>query len=205
MRFSLALAFILALCFSLSAHAQDETSEITLYIGGFLGDTFIIQPEPLIPQVKAVLGDDVTVGFRYAYYFHKNLGLEGGLGFTPASLVTSAFVSGGTFVNSVIDIDTYVMHANLLYRFTNGSFVPYVTGGVGAVHFNIRTSQFGFLTPSETDFAPNAGGGFKFRLKNEYFFRADGRVYWVKPEFSIDHKTATFAEITGGISVLFNF
>src|SRR4029079_9153323 len=121
-----------------------ETSEITLYVGGFLGDSFIVQPEPLISQVKAVLDDEVTVGFRYAYYFHKNLGLEGGIGFTPASLVTSAFVSGGTNVSSVIDIDTYVMQANLLYRFTNGSLVPYVTAGVGAVHFSIRTSQFGF-------------------------------------------------------------
>jgi opacity protein-like surface antigen len=201
-RFTLALALLFV---STYAFAQDETSEITLYVGGFLGDSFIIKPQPLIPEVKAVLDDQFTVGFRYAYYFHRNFGLEGGVGFTPASIVTSAFVSGGSFVNSVIDVDTYVMQANLLYRFTQGSFVPYVTAGAGAVHFNIRTSQFGFLTPSETDFAPNVGGGFKYRLKNEYFFRLDGRVYWVRPGFDVTDDKATFGEITGGISVLFNF
>ncbi len=181
-----------------------QSSEITLYAGGFLGDSFIIKPAPLFDEVKAVFDDDVTVGFRYGYYFHPNVALEGGIGFTPSSILSTGNVSGGTNVSTIFDVDTYVMHANVVYRLTQASVVPYVTAGIGAVHFDINTARFGFLTPSETDFAFNAGGGVKFRLHEEYFFRIDGRVYWMDPEFSEDD-TATFAEITGGISVLFDF
>lgn|GEM_PF-3405671 len=200
--------FLLFALFFLSAPAfaqsQSESSEITLYAGGFLGSSFIIKPAPFFTEVKAVFDDDVTVGFRYAYYFHPHLALEGGIGFTPASILTSASVSGGTTTNTIFKVDTYVVQGNVLYRFTQGPVVPYVTGGVGAVHFNINTASYGFLTPSETDFALNAGGGVKFRLKDEYFFRVDGRVYWLKPEFS-QNDTTTFGEITGGLSILFDF
>jgi hypothetical protein len=41
-------------------------------------------------------------------------------------------------------------------------------------------------------------------LHEEYFLRLDGRVYRMNPEFS-EEDTATFGEITGGISVLFDF
>ncbi|MCI0414048.1 porin family protein [bacterium] len=181
-----------------------QKSEITLYAGGFFGDSFIIRPAPIFEDIEAVFDDDVTVGFRYAYYFHPHLALEGGIGFTPASILASGNVSGGSDVNAIFDVDTYVLQGNILYRFTQGSVVPYVTAGIGAVHFDINTARFGFLTPSETDFALNAGGGLKFRLHEEYFFRLDGRVYWMDPEFA-EEDSATFAEITGGISVLFDF
>jgi outer membrane beta-barrel protein len=181
-------------------------SEITLYAGGFLGDSFIIRPAPLFDEVEAVFNDDVTIGFRYGYYFHPNLAFEGGIGFTPASILGRADVSGGTNASAIFDVNTYVLHANIVYSFiANGSIVPYVTAGVGGVHFDINTARFGFLTPSETDFAFNAGGGVKFRLHEEYFLRLDGRVYWMDPEFAEEDGTATFTEITGGISVLFDF
>ena len=184
--------------------AEDQNHEITIYAGGFLGDSFIIKPAPLFDEVEAVFDDEVTVGFRYGYWFLPHLALEGGVGFTPAAILATGNVNGGTNASAIFDVDTYVMHGNLVYRFTQGAFVPYVTAGVGAVHFDINTVRFGFLTPSETDFAFNAGGGIKFRLHNEYFFRADGRVYWLDPEFS-EEDTSTFVEITGGISVLFDF
>jgi opacity protein-like surface antigen len=196
------LLTLFLILFSTAAFAQ--SSEITLYAGGFLGDSFIIKPAPLFTEIKAVFDDDVTIGFRYAYYFHPHVAIEGGIGFTPSSILGSANVNGGTTTNTIFDVDTYVLQGNILYRFTQGPVVPYVTGGVGAVHFDINTSRFGFLTPSETDFALNAGGGVKFQLKKEYYLRLDGRVYWLKPEFS-EKNTATFAEITGGLSVLFDF
>ena len=199
----LVLGFLLFLA---AAQAQAQSSEITIYAGGFLGDSFIIRPAPLFDEVEAVFDDDFTAGFRYGYYFHRNAALEIGVGFTPSSILATASAGGGnTNVSTIFDVNTYVMHANLVYRFTQGSVVPYVTGGVGAVHFDIKTAQFGFLTPSETDFALNAGGGVKFRLHEEYFFRLDGRVYRMNPEFSEEDETAVFTEITGGISVLFDF
>lgn len=182
-----------------------QSSEITFYAGGFLGDSFIIRPAPLFDDVEAVFDDDFTAGFRYGYYFHPKFGLEIGVGFTPSSiLATGNTGGGGTNVSTIFDVDTYVMHANLVHRFTQSSVAPYVTAGVGAVHFDINTFRFGFLTPSETDFAFNAGGGVKFRLHEEYFFRLDGRGYWMNPEFSEEDR-ATFVEITGGVSILFDF
>jgi opacity protein-like surface antigen len=199
--------FAIGLLFLMLAagEVRAQSSEITIYAGGFLGDSFIIRPAPLFDDVEAVFDDDFTAGFRYGYYFHPNAGLEIGVGFTPSSILASGNAGGGsTNVSTIFDVNTYVMHANLIYRFTHGSIVPYVTAGVGAVHFDINTARFGFLTPSETDFALNAGGGVKFRLHEEYFLRLDGRVYRMNPEFS-EEDTATFGEITGGISVLFDF
>jgi opacity protein-like surface antigen len=200
-------ALLLLLAFILSGTAFAQSSEITLYAGGFLGDSFIIRPAPLFEEVEAVFDDDVTVGFRYAYYFHPNLAVEGGIGFTPSSLLArGSSVGGGTNVAAIFDVDTYVMQGNIVYRIRQGSFVPYLTAGVGAVHFDIHRDtkhHFDFSTPSETDFALNAGGGVKFRLHEEYFFRLDGRVYWMDPEFS--EERATFTEISGGLSVLFDF
>ena len=201
----LVLGFLLMVAAG-QAQAQSQSSEITIYAGGFLGDSFIISPAPLFDDVEAVFDDDFTAGFRYGYYFHPKFAFEIGVGFTPSSILATANAGGGnTNVSTIFDVNTYVMHANLLHCFTRGSVVPYVTAGVGAVHFDINTAQFGFLTPSETDFALNAGGGVKFRLHEEYFLRLDARVYRMNPEFSEDDETAVFTEITGGISVLFDF
>ena len=204
-RARIAVLGIVFLSLATACFAQEEHSEITFYAGGFLGDSFIVVgPAPLFEEVEAVFDDDFTVGFRYGYWFHPKLAMEFGVGFTPSTVLASGNVNGGSNVRTIFDVNTYVLHANLVYRFTHGSFVPYVTAGVGGVHFNINTASRGFLTPSETDFAVNAGGGFKFRLHEDYFFRADGRVYRMDPEFSEDD-SIVFGEITGGIAVLFEF
>ena len=201
-----ALRFLLLGLFLLvAANSSAQSSEITFYAGGFLGDSFIIRPAPIFDEVEAVFDDDITVGFRYGYYFQPKLAVEIGVGFTPSSVLAQGnSTGGGSNVATIFNVDTYVLHANLVYRFTQSSFVPYVTAGVGGVHFNINTLKHGFLTPSETDFALNAGGGVKFRLHEDYFFRIDGRVYRMDPEFSEDD-SAVFGEITGGIAVLFDF
>ena len=154
--------------------------EITFYAGGFLGDSFIIQPAPLFEEVEAVFDDEFTVGFRYAYFFHPNVGFEGGIGFTPSSILARGFAGGGgTNVRAIFDVNTYVMHANIVFSMSQATVVPYVTAGVGGVHFDINTARFGFLTPSETDFAFNAGGGVKFRLTKIFFERMAGFIGWI--------------------------
>ena len=197
-------AFLLLVCLSPAlTHAQ--SSEITLYAGGFLGDTFISTPPVLTGPVVGTFDDQVTVGFRYAYFFVPQLAAEFGVGFTPTNVVTVSRTSGGTDVRSVIDVDTYVVHGNLTAHLVRGGHViPYVTGGVGAVHFGYSIDPYGFLTPSETDFALNAGGGVKFPIRKTTALRFDSRVYWVDSEFA-PQETSTFVEITGGVSILFDF
>ena len=195
------LAFVLL---QIAGTLHAENSEITLYVGGFVGESFISRPAPLFPDVEAVFNDDFTAGFRYAYFFNSRIAGEVGAGFTPSSILTKGSVSGGTSVSSVVGVDTYILHANLIAHLAHGRVIPFVTGGVGAVHFGFETAQFGFLTPSETDFAWNAGGGVKIPIRENTALRFDGRAYWMNPDFALE-ETTRFEEISGGISILFDF
>ena len=201
--FHVAFLFLSAIGVFGAADLEAQSSEITLYAGGFFGERFISTPDVLFPRVEAVFDDDVTGGFRYAYFFTSRLAAEFGVGFTPASILTKARVSGGTNAAAVVGVDTYVVHGNLTAHLLQGPIIPFVTGGVGAVHFDFATNSFGFLTPSETDFALNAGGGLKIPVRNQVAIRLDGRVYWVDSEFA--DETSTFGEVTGGVSILFDF
>lgn len=202
-KIALLLSFLCMLMLAQWVSAQ--SSEITLYVGGFKGQSFIRHPSVLFPEVQGVFDDHVTGGFRYAYFLNNHLAVEGGAGFTPASILAKASFSGGnTQAQSIIDVDTWVMHANLTAHLLRARVIPYVTGGVGAVHFKFKTQSFGFLTPSETDFAWNAGGGLKIPVRHNAALRLDSRVYWIKPDFSVED-TTHFTEITGGVSILFDF
>jgi opacity protein-like surface antigen len=198
------LVFLISIFAASTVRAQ--SSEITFYAGGFTGDEFISQPDILFgdPIHNTVFDDEVTGGFRYAYFFNSHFAVEGGVGFTPASIATTAVINGGTTFRSVVGINTYVVQGNLVAHLFRGPLIPYVTGGVGAVHFDFRPNEFVFFTPSETDFALNAGGGLKIPVSNTTAIRGEGRVYWMDPEFSAEG-TIHFIEITGGVSILFDF
>lgn len=211
--------FLFLLLFSAvvySAPLFAENSEITFYVGGLVGDKFQVFAPALFQNVDAKFDDKFTGGFRMAYFFNSHFAAEGGIGFSPSTVITAASYSGGqTQAGALIGIDTYVLHANLVAHLANGPVIPYVTGGVGAIHFGIQTDQYhdhdhghyGYYdipTPSETDFAWNAGGGVKIPFRKTVAFRFDGRVYFVNPQFSVDGHT-TFKEITGGLSFRFDF
>ncbi len=196
------LSFLAAILLAGSVSAQ--SSEITFYAGGFLGESFIIKPPALFEEVDAVFDDDFTGGFRYAYFLNSHIALEAGAGFTPSSILAKGSFSGGTNASAIVNVDTYVLHANVVAHLFRGPVIPFVTGGVGAVHFAFDTSNRGFLTPSETDFAWNAGGGLKIPIRPDTALRFEGRFYWMKPEFSVED-TSRFVEISGGLSILFDF
>ncbi len=199
------IVFAAALCLAQAATAADN-SEITFYAGGFLGNSFVHETTFLQP-IDAVYDNNFTGGFRWAYFLTSRFAAEGGLGFTPAS------IRSGGFVRSV---DTYVFQANGLYHLWNGPVIPFVTGGVAAIHFSMHNhhdhNDFGGMHgdnffnedfgPSETDFAWSAGGGVKIPFRHNAAFRFDGRYYWAKPKFA-DQKYESFAEISGGVSFLF--
>ena len=196
-----AALFLFVIC----ATASAENSEITLYAGGFVGDSFIAKPPALFPEVQNTFDDDFTGGFRYAYFFNSKIAGEIGVGFSPSSILASTSVSNGnTSATSIVNVDTYVMHANITSHLVNAAVIPYVTAGVAAVHFDFNTASFGFLTPSETDFAWNAGAGLKIPVRKNTALRFDGRVYWMKPEFALED-TTRFEEFSGGVSILFDF
>jgi opacity protein-like surface antigen len=186
-----------------AAPAQAQNSEITFYVGGLLGDSVVVAPLPLIPQVESVYDDNVTGGFRYAYFFHPRFAAEFGFGFTPSSISTSTCCSSST----VLDVNTYIFQANLLAHLYNGPLIPYVTAGVAGVNFNFEDRQNTGSTvgvpPSETDFSWDAGGGVKIPFRKNMAFRFDGRSYWMRADFT-DNKTRRFTEITGGLSILFD-
>ena len=197
------LSFLTAILFASSASAQ--SSEITFYAGGFLGESFIIKPAALFEEVEAVFDDDFTGGIRYAYFLNSHIALEAGGGFTPSSILAKgSFTGSNTDASVIVNVDTYVLHANVVAHLLRGPVIPFVTAGVGAVHFAFNTANRGFLTPSETDFAWNAGGGFKIPVRPNTALRFEGRFYWMKPEFSVDD-TSRFVEISGGLSILFDF
>ena len=193
------------LLLSICEFASAQSSEITVYAGGFRGESFVSHPAVLFPEVDAVFNDNFTAGVRYAYFFNSHIAFEGGIGFTPASILAkTSFNNGDAQGRTIIDVDTWVTHANLTAHLLRGSVIPFVTGGVGAVHFQFKTSRFGFLTPSETNFAWNAGGGIKVPVRKNTALRFEGREYWMKSDFA-EQKTTGFTEITGGVSILFNF
>lgn len=201
----LILSAIVLLVPTFTGTASSESSEITFFAGGFLGDSFVNVPSPLFPRVEAVFDDEFTGGIRYAYFFTDHFAVEVGGGFTPTSILAQGNFDGGvTNASSVFAVDTYVLHANLLAHLYRGPVIPFVTGGVGAVHFRFDTHRFGFVSPSETDFAWNAGAGLKIPIRRTTALRSDVRYFWTNPEFSTQG-TSRFLEISGGVSILFDF
>lgn len=194
------------LCLAQDDSARDYNADVTFYAGGFLGDNFIFRPPQLFDNFGATLDDDFIGGFRLAYNLNRNFALEGSLGFTPASIVSQGQFNGGFSGSSVVKVDTYVFSANLLTNLIpKGPVRPFLTGGVSAVHFSFRDSPFLFrLTPSETDLAFNAGGGLRIPFRENMSIRFDGRYYWLNPEFSTEDNPH-FVELSGGVSVDFNF
>src|SRR5574341_1598586 len=87
-KISAGILFLLFL--ALPAAAFAESSEITLYAGGFLGSSFIYPPTSLTGPVEGKFDDEFTLGFRYAYFFKRQLAAEFGLGFSPSSIATVA-------------------------------------------------------------------------------------------------------------------
>ena len=188
------LPAVLALCLAaLSAPALAQNSEITFYVGGLLGDSIIVEPE----NVENVYNDNVTGGVRYAYFLNRNFAAEFGVGLTPADITTND-TEAVTF-----DADTYIFQANLIAHLYNGPVIPYVTAGVAGVHFSFDDRNAA-APPSETDFAWDVGGGIKLPFRPNMAFRFDGRYYWINTHFA-DDKTRKFAEISGGLSILFDF
>jgi opacity protein-like surface antigen len=185
--------------------SQDEdNAEIAFFAGGFFGDSLIVTSgNPLFNSVDGVFDDDFIGGARLTYFFNPYLGIEGGVGFTPASLLASSNINGGTDFSSVISVDTYIFSANVVGQLPRGPVRPFVTGGVAAVHFNFDTSDFGTLTPSETDLALNIGGGIKIPVTDSVMLRAEARYYHANSDFAED--SIKFTEVSGGVAVKFNF
>src|SRR5262245_49880384 len=118
----LAGAFAVFILFCLPAAHHAQSSVITVYVGGFLVYSFIAEPDVLLgdPTQTTVFNDKVTVGFRYAYFFSSHFAVEGGVCFTPASVASNLRVNGGSNLNSIIAVDTYVFQGNLVAHLLRG-------------------------------------------------------------------------------------
>jgi opacity protein-like surface antigen len=209
----IAVPLLIVLLMACAAFADDyETSygnvskkeEFGFYVGGFLGDSFIFTPNPPFAQVDAVFNDHITAGGRFAYFFNSYFGAEFSAGYTPANILgKTTFNSPSGNIQDVIDIHTWLISGNAIVHLTRGRVIPFVTGGVGAALFSLETNEFG-LTPSESDFAWNVGGGVKIPVTHDIAARFDAREFWVNPSFS-DQNTLHFTELSGGITFLFEW
>ena len=127
-------------------------------------------------------------GARAEFDFHRILGLEENVGFSPR-----LFNSGFNVSASAADARGFLYSSNLVVNIPLSHFVPYVTGGVGFM----KPWGSGFK-PFDARFAGNYGGGLKLdRLIGPLGLRFDVRGWTVANVFS---KTLNMLEATGGIT-----
>jgi len=128
-------------------------------------------------------------GARVEFDFHRIIGLEENVGFSPR-LFDSAFRVPAPSA----DTRGFLYSTNLVLNIPLGRFVPYVTGGVGF----LKPWGTGFK-PFDARFAGNYGGGLKLdRLIGPVGLRFDVRGWSVKNVFS---RTLNMVEASGGVTV----
>jgi hypothetical protein len=127
-------------------------------------------------------------GARVEFDFHRVIGLEENLGFSPR-----LFDSGFTSPEPSADTRGLLYSTNLVLNIPLGRFVPYATGGVGF----LKPWGSG-LKPFDARFAGNYGGGLKLdRLIGPVGLRFDVRGWSVKNVFS---HTLNMIEATGSVT-----
>ena len=127
-------------------------------------------------------------GARVEFDFHRVIGLEENVGFSPR-----LFNSGFSLPEPSADTRGLLYSSNLVLNIPLGRFVPYATGGVGF----LKPWGSGFK-PFDARFAGNYGGGLKLdRLIGPMGLRFDVRGWSVANVFS---RTLNMLEATGSVT-----
>ncbi|MCX7895264.1 MAG: outer membrane beta-barrel protein [Thermoanaerobaculum sp.] len=182
--------------------------ELTPTVGFWLGDT-------IARGVTRTFNFDVTVddapayGLRLGYRFAPNWALDFALFREEADLVTGRRdLFGGR--SKIGDIDLTTFEVGVEGSFGHRRVVPFLAGGVGAMHLdpNFRDAS------ADTRFAANFGGGFKVFFTPELALRFDWRGHSVRvgedhhdcdwwDECDRRDEWITFTEVSLGLSFVF--
>jgi outer membrane beta-barrel protein len=129
--------------------------------------------------------EEVNFGGRYQYNITPRWGIEGSVLYTPLN----AEFMGTTREASV---DTWYYNGNVVFNILpSGTFIPYVTGGAGAVTYDSPADEADL---TKTRFAGNFGGGILVKGGERWGIRFDVRdyVYNVKDVDTTSVGTAGF-------------
>ena len=151
---------------------RTSTSEVSLFAGIHMGDTFTTSTDPYTYEDMEI-EDDTIFGLRWAYFFTNHASLE----VTIASVNTET-----TYFRD--DFDLYYFHGNLVWQFGRGQFNPFLTVGLGATTLKYPYETWdGWGRTSDTRFSLNYGTGFKVYLSERAGVRADLRMWWTSTGF----------------------
>jgi hypothetical protein len=177
---------ILASMFGLAMFAvQANAQEVSLYAG-------YLNPGKLdLSAVQSGLSFRGTgiYGARFEFDFHRILGIEQDIAFSPRLFNSSLFPDE-------TGVKGFLYSSNLVLNVPLQRFVPYLTAGVGL----LKPFGTGFM-PFDVKFAGNYGGGVKFeRLIGPMGLRFDVRGYSVP---GVLDSTLNIFEASGGL--IFSF
>ena len=129
-------------------------------------------------------------GARFEFDFHRFLGLDQDVAFSPR-LFQSSLIPGGAS-----DVKGFLYSSNLVVNLPIGHFVPYATAGIGFM------KPFGSeFIPFDVRFASNYGGGVKLeRLVGPMGLVFDVRDYRVS---NVADNTLNLLQASGGLTFTF--
>lgn len=167
----IALLSILLVLVGVSAFAETPANYAALKLGGYL------------PQADDVEDFDNSFYGELAYgrYFHKNLAVEFGVGYTKSS---------GSGPSDGVDLTIIPFTAAVKGVLPMGDFEPFATLGVGAYYAKAEgNNALGSLDETDTAFGYFAGVGANYNFSGNMFLGLEGKYFFAKPSFgSVDAK-----------------
>ena len=158
------LAAILAASWATPAAAQVESGRH--WISGFVGGQ-LFDVSDQFDDFAASFQTELNVGARYQYNFTPHWGAEGSFLYSPGNteLIRAP-------IDTDVNVDSYYYSGNVVYNFLPAKkFVPFATGGVGAVSLDVSGGN------TENYLTFNFGGGALYRLSPRIMVRFDVRDY----------------------------
>ena len=146
-------------------------------------------------SVKIELGKGFAGGAGFGYNFSDYLNLNTTIGVGTIDIKGS---SPGTSIE--IDSTIFTMDVGLDYNILKKPLTPFITGGVGFIHFggDIGGSN---ATISETDLTYGVGGGLRWDINERWFLKAMYRANWTSLQDT--DGTSMYHSFTLGVGVKF--
>lgn len=219
----ISILLVCLLAVGMASHALAEirggSAEVSGYIGPLIGlDKAHYEGYPAgaeLPEYGFVgiqeAGVDpntgVFSGFRLGYNLTPYIGTEFSWGWSSANYeVFEKFVTGEEEILGKTKIDTsqFLFHTNIiLHLLPESRIVPFLTTGIGLIHFSDNAKVFFQKDDPGTQFVPNWGGGVKMFLTESIILRGDLRFF----NFSLGDNfkdRLTTLEVSGGLSYCFD-